>query len=238
MFLIRHYLTMKTLNDLQKALIGREPGIANATAPSSPYPAPSSLTSISPNPTEFHEISSNSTISKTQVHDNQHFDRKSVPGTFAQRISPEQRSILFEWLADHTYDEVVELVAAEPPEGFGIKVGKSTLCRFHKANFYEIDKLRQTHLENRAAESLHRADGEIYREVVRDAYTQLLLERLWELLSRPVQSADELKKLTVIAEKMKSLDRDKEYREQMKAERSEAEIEKIMAAFRSRPTPG
>jgi hypothetical protein len=131
---------------------------------------------------------------------------------------------------------VVELVGAEPPEGFGIKVGKTTVCRFYKAHFHEIDKLRQDRLADRAVESLDRLGSQDYRAVVRDAYTQLLLERLWELLSRPVQSADELKKLTVIAEKMKSLDRDKELLEKVQADRSEAEMNKILAACRSRPT--
>ena len=92
------------------------------------------------------------------------------------------------------------------------------MCRFHKANFEEIDKLRQKHLELRACESLGR-DGRDYRAVVRDSY-------------------NELKKLTVIAEKMKSLDRDKELLEEIKAERSGAEIDKIMAAFRARPSAG
>ena len=197
---------------------------------------PSLSPSVSRNSNQFQDISSDSTPESTQTTDHQPNSRKPAPGIFAQKISSEQRSTLFEWLADHTYDEVIELVAAEPPEGFGIKVGKSTLCRFHKANFYEIDKLRQQRLELRAAESLPR-DGDAYRAVIRDAYTQLLLERLWELLSRPVQSADELKKLTVIAEKMKSLDRDKEFHEEMKSERSQADIRNIMAALRSRPNP-
>src|SRR5687767_11503952 len=192
---------------------------------------------VAQNPAESREISSSSMHLDMQVSDNKQSTRKPAPGIFAEKISPEQRSTLFEWLADHTYDEVVELVAAEQPEGFGIKVGKSTLCRFHKANFYEIDKLRQSRLESRTCESLHRQDAEIYREVIRDAYTQLLLERLWELLSRPVESADELKKLTVIAEKMKSLDRDKEHAEAMKAEMNTAEVDKLLAAFRARPKP-
>lgn len=102
----------------------------------------------------------------------------------------------------------------------------------YSIKFYEIDKLRQRHLEERAVESIDRQDGHDYRAVVRDAYTQLLLERLWELLSRPVQSADELKKLTVIAEKMKNLDRDKEIIEEVKAKRRDAELNKILAAFR------
>ena len=164
-----------------------------------------------------------------QVTDGQPIDRKNPPGIFAEKISSAQRSQLFEWLADHTYDEVVELVAAEPPAGFGIKVGKSTLCRFYKAHFHSIESIRHHHLVNRAAEHLRIPDGQDYRAVLRDSYTQLLLERLWELLSRPVQSADELKKLTFVAEKMKSLDRDKERLEELREE----ELDEMLSAFSS-----
>lgn len=187
------------------------------------------LDEIPPSSAEILPIPLNSTLFQTQASDNQPTFRKTPPGIFAEKISPDQRSQLFEWLADHTYDEVVELVAAEPPTGFGIKVGKSTLCRFYKAHFHSIESIRHHHLENRAAEHLRIPDGQDYRAVLRDSYTQLLLERLWELLSRPVQSADELKKLTFVAEKMKSLDRDKE----MLEEHREEELDKMISAFSS-----
>src|SRR6188474_2108332 len=111
-------------------------------------------TGVPSNSAEFHEIPSNSTLFPAQTAGNQGIDRKPAPGIFAEKISESQHSQLKEWLADHTYDEVVELVAAEPPEGFGIKVGKTTLCRYYKAHFYEIDRLRQVHVEKRAVEML------------------------------------------------------------------------------------
>lgn len=189
------------------------------------------------NPAEFHDISPNPTPFVAQHVDHQSVVRKQALGTFAQKISSEQRTQLFHWLADHTYEEVIELVAAEPPDGFGMKVAKSTVCRFYKAHFHEIDRIRQDHIEERGAEQLHRQDGHDYRSILRDSYTQLLLERLWELLSRPVQSADELKKLTVIAEKMKSLDRDRDMIEEERAEKRKGEVDQILSAFRSRPDP-
>lgn len=173
-------------------------------------PSPRNSKRVSSNSTEFHEISPNSTGSETQVPESEGFSRKPVGGTFAEKISPEQRSTLFEWLADHTYDEVVDLVAAEPPAGFGIKVGKSTICRFYKANFREIDAIRQAHVESRALLMVDGSHDRDYRYVLRHSTAQLLLERLWELLSRPVESADELKKLVAVAAKMKSLDLDKD----------------------------
>ena len=76
-----------------------------------------------------------------------------------------------------------------------------------------------------------------YRAVLRDAHTQLLLERLCELLSRPVQSADDLKKLTVIAEKMKSLDRDKEMLEEIQEERRQAELNQLFTGLAAKSAP-
>ena len=86
-------------------------------------------------------------------------------------------------------------------------------------------------IESRACEALHIADGPDYRAALRDSYTQLLLERLWELLSQPVQSADELKKLTVIAEKMKSLDRDKDTIAELKEEQRKAQLNQLFAGL-------
>ena len=103
-----------------------------------------------------------------------------------------------------------ELVAADAPAGFGIKVGKTTLCRYYKANFREIDALRRQHLQARSLHTVDDPHDGDYRYVLRHSTAQLLLERLWELLSRPVQSADELKKLAAIAEKLNSVDMDKQ----------------------------
>ena len=121
--------------------------------------------------------------------------------------------------------------------GFGITVGKTTLCRFHKAHFYEIDQIRHEQFESRACEMLHHPDGPDYRAMLRDSYTQLLLERLWDLLSRPVQSADELKKLTVIAEKMKSLDRDKEMLEELQKEKRQGTLNQLFASLSAKSAP-
>lgn len=194
-------------------------------------------TAVPPNSAEFHEIPSNSTPFPAQLAGNQGSDRKSAPGIFSDKISKSQHSQLKEWLADHTYDEVVELVAAEPPDGFGIKVGKTTLCRYYKAHFYEIDRLRQERIEGRAVQMLGAQFNPDYRAVLRDAHTQLLLERFWELLSRPVESVDDLKKLTVIAEKVKSLDRDKELLVEVKEENRQRELNQLFAGLAAKSAP-
>jgi hypothetical protein len=210
-----------------------------ATAPLTHTDTPENqplLSLVPPNSDEFREIPSNSTLLPAQHADNQSLVRKQALGTFAGKISASQHFQLKEWLADHTYDEVIDLVAIQPPEGFGIKVGKTTLSRYYKAHFEEIDRLRQEHIESRACDMLRR-DGHDYRAVLRDAHTQLLLERLWELLSRPVESVDDLKKLTIIAEKMKSLDRDKELLAQLQEEQRQTELNHLFAGLASKTPP-
>ena len=51
------------------------------------------------------------------------------------------------------------------------------------------------------------------------------------MLSRPIESADELKKLTVIAEKMKSLDRDKEVMEEVRKEKRQADLQAMYSTL-------
>ena len=46
--------------------------------------------------------------------------------SFAEKISPAQKQQLIEWLADHTYSEVCDLIATEPPDGFGLQTSVST----------------------------------------------------------------------------------------------------------------
>jgi hypothetical protein len=188
------------------------------------------------NSREFSDIPSNSTTQQTQVPDQESSNRKPLLGTFAGKLTPQQHSQLIEWLSDHTYDEVVELVAEEPPQGFGIKVGKTTICRFYKANFDQISNYRRTTIEMRSCQVLNVPDSVDYRCILRNSYSHLLLERFWELVSHPVQSADELKKLVTIAEKLKSLDRDKDQIEEILEERRQAEMNQILAAI-SKPHP-
>ena len=222
---------MKTIHDPQSpnSAAATLPALGSIHPPSSSSPEP-----VPENSVKFRDIPSNSTAFSAQDVDHERYRRKPVRGTFTGTLSSEQRLQLIEWLADHTYDEVIELVAAQPPEGFGVKVGKTTLCRFHKANFEEIERIRGAHIATRSLEMLDRPDGHDYRDMLRDSFSQLLLERLWELLSRPVQSADELKKLTVIAEKMKTLNRDQEMVEQLRAEKNAAEMSQLLAALQTR----
>lgn len=157
-------------------------------------------------------------------------------GNFAGNISPEQRAQLIQWLAEHTYEEVVELVAQDAPHGFGIKVGKSTIARFYKANYEEIYRAHRARIQDKMFQTVQYPDGPDYRYVLRDSYSQLLLERLWELLSRPVDSADELKKLVVIAEKLKSIDRDKDVMEEVLNEKAGADLSRLFSALKPKKT--
>ena len=133
--------------------------------------------------------------------------RKPNPNALSGKISPEQKQQLIVWLSDHTYEETQDLCAAPPPEGFGVEVSISTLCRFYKANFVAIDHLRHQNLGDRASEQVHYAEAldDLHRQNLAGGTTLLLQERFYELLSRPVQNVDQLKKLVTIARSMKDL---------------------------------
>jgi len=133
---------------------------------------------------------------------------KPDPHSFAEKISPEQQMQLIDWLADHSYPEVVDLVAAPPPEGFGLEVSTSTICRFYKMNYDRIAEVRQHKLSGRGAEQCHFADtlDQGYRENLVHGASISLLERYYELLSRPVENIDQLKKLVYISKQLKELE--------------------------------
>jgi hypothetical protein len=128
--------------------------------------------------------------------------------SFAEKISPAQTQQLIEWLAEHTYSEVCDLVATEPPDGFGLQVSISTVCRFHKAHFAKVIERRQEKLGNRAAEQslFSESHDEFYRENLNKGTTLSLQERLYEMLTRPVETIDDLKKLVYVCKEVKNLE--------------------------------
>ena len=143
--------------------------------------------------------------STSEVAKQQKVAKKRHPDSLEENISEQQRSRIIEWLADHSYNETRKLIAAEPPAGFGLRVGKTTLCRFYKAHYLEIERIRQRNIEDRMVESYRVNAGGDYVAGLQDCTRQMLLERFFEMLSRPVESIDELKKLVVIGDKMKNL---------------------------------
>ena len=127
--------------------------------------------------------------------------------SFAEKISPEQHQQLIEWLAEHTHSEVRDLVAEPPPDGFGIDVSIATICRYYKANLSRITSVRQEKLGDRGADQRHYADtlNDSYRENLAHGATLSLQERFYELLSRPVENVDQLKKLVFICRQIQEL---------------------------------
>jgi hypothetical protein len=127
--------------------------------------------------------------------------------SFSEKISPEQRTQLMEWLADHTYAETCSLVAVPPPDGFGIEVSIATICRFYKAHLDQINAIRQERLHNVAVEQIHYADtiDDSYRECLSNGATLCLQERFYELLTRPVENVDQLKKLVYVCKQIEDL---------------------------------
>ena len=133
---------------------------------------------------------------------------KPRPISFSGNISPAQTQQLIEWLAEHTYSETRDLIALDPPDGFGLDISIPTISRFYKANQGEINELRQKKLASHAGEQWHYAchRDDLYRSNIDKGSTLCLQERLYELLLRPVETVDDLKKLVYICKEMKSLD--------------------------------
>jgi hypothetical protein len=143
--------------------------------------------------------------------------------SFAEKISPEQRAQLIDWLSDHSYAETCELIAAPPPDGFGIQTSQTTLCRFYKINFEEIEKCRQEKLTDRALDHLNHEVREYgYRCVLADSSDLYLQERYHEALTRPLDSIDDLKKLVFIAARMKELNLEFSHHARARQEQTES----------------
>jgi hypothetical protein len=154
---------------------------------------------------------------------------KPHPDSFAQKISPAQQQQLIEWLAEHTYSEICVLIAAEPPDGFGLQVSIPTVCRFHKAHYAAVTKIRQDKLSLRAAEQQLYSEGhdDTYRANLDKGTTLSLQERLYEMLTRPVETIDDLKKLVYICKQVKELEIPLDVEEMLK--------DKALKEFRGHP---
>src|SRR5689334_9268240 len=110
--------------------------------------------------------------------------QKPRSDSLAEKISPEQKAKLIDWLSDHGYSETCELVAAPLPDGFGFETSSAWLCRFYKVHFSQIETRRQEKLCNRAIDQLDYEDREPhYREVLADSAHLFLQERFYESLS-------------------------------------------------------
>jgi len=125
--------------------------------------------------------------------------------SFSQKISQDQHTQLQAWLSDFSYPEVQEFVAQPAPDGFGLEVSVSTLCRYHKTHFTYIDRLRQDKMLDRAFESTRMEDFDPYRDVLVNSAELLLIERHHELLTRPVESVGDLRRLASVLEQIKRL---------------------------------
>jgi hypothetical protein len=172
------------------------------------HPKPEAAPLVVDNATDLHPVPAvphRSGRSTSQTSEHKHLINKRRPDSLEENISEQQRSRIVEWLADHSYNETKMLIAAEPPAGFGLHVGKTTLCRFYKAHYLEIERIRQRNIEDRMELSYRVNAGGDYVVGLQDTTRQMLLERFFEMLSRPVESIDDLKKLVVIGDKMRHL---------------------------------
>ena len=64
--------------------------------------------------------------------------------SFAEKISPAQSQQLIEWLAEHTYFEVCDLVAAEPPTALACRSAFQQFAGFIKRTSPPLEKFART----------------------------------------------------------------------------------------------
>jgi predicted nucleic acid-binding Zn-ribbon protein len=68
-------------------------------------------------------------------------ERQFRAHSFAASLTPDQRALLFQWLHDYSYSQVIARVAAPAPQGFGLRVSQNTLVRLkHMLNNVEVTK--------------------------------------------------------------------------------------------------
>src|SRR4029078_2199359 len=92
--------------------------LTSPLCPSHPFKGFSGLRRFSSFFTYFHLFSAIFITRNSQQPNIQHIMTKPRSDSFAEKISPDQRLQLIDWLSDHSYSETCELIAAPPPDGF------------------------------------------------------------------------------------------------------------------------
>ncbi len=113
-------------------------------------------------------------------------------------LTPETKETLLSWCEDHSYIEVKQLAAKPLSEGgLNLKISKSTLCRFYTTHGIADSK------EARAqyAASLGLAEG----KTLLDAAHENLEHRLFELSARPNMATADLRLVSQITTRLRSL---------------------------------
>jgi hypothetical protein len=136
-------------------------------------------------------------------------NNKPRSDAFSEKLSEEQHTQLIQWLAQHSYDEVLDFIKAEPPTGFGFETSKPTLSRYYHEHSYEIDKVRQDRILCRALDHQRMLlNEEGARYLYHEAAALRLQEHLCDLLSQPITSAADLKALASVTKLITALDVD------------------------------
>jgi hypothetical protein len=144
-------------------------------------------------------------------------DHRLRARSLLSQLTPEQTVQLSDWLQKHTVSDVLEMVAAPAPEGFGIRTHYNTLRRFKTqlGSGFISEELRETFEMCQDV-----ADQEPSRELpnVQSILNAMLHQRAFDLLRRSA-STDEINKVIDAITKMSSLDlkRQKLTREQQQS---------------------
>jgi hypothetical protein len=129
-------------------------------------------------------------------------EKKTRSDAFSEKISEEQNAQLRQWLAAHTYDEVLDLIKAEPPVGFGLEIHKATLSRYFHEHFYEIDQVRQKRIQSTIYDHQRLLDFDDeggVRNFMHESAALRLQEHLCHFLAQPIESVADLKTLASIS---------------------------------------
>jgi len=141
-------------------------------------------------------------------------------------LSDEQRDQLFSWMGSIKIDEVVDKVAAPPPDGFGIKTYITSLRRF-----YQREKLSRDRDNLPLARMAHLNSEEF--AIFQNASTALLTQQLFEVIASPAQGPNHL----AVASKWLLATKEQELRrEKLKLSRERYELDRqklrLAAAFK------
>ena len=112
-------------------------------------------------------------------------DRKFRAHSFAASLTQEQRVLLFEWLGEDSLSEVKAKVAAPAPEGFGLKVHRTTLQRLRNS-------VENVNLSEAVIDAMDSACDVLDSEVIADAapLRETLSFLLYARAVRTAQDAD------------------------------------------------
>jgi len=130
--------------------------------------------------------------------------------SLAEKISAEQKAQLIEWLTEHSFKEVLDLMAAPEPDGFGLTSSTSAIGRFAMDYSGEIQGLRAEKLDEKLVGHTIKNKRYLYAGLELDeACLMLMHEHLFAALDKPTHDSAELKRLGALFKTIRDLKKDR-----------------------------